>query len=76
MTYFSDAGCWVTPTYDPNATNAQLMNGCTSSQGVDLGVSSLPCWDGGVTATSSLPGDFVNSGFVPGPTNGITCPTN
>ncbi len=73
---YQDAGssCWVTPTYDANATNAQLINGCTAAQGVDLGVSTLPCWDGGVTASSNLPADFVNAGFTPG--SGLVCPTN
>jgi hypothetical protein len=87
-TVLSDAGCFITlggncpafptgcpVTRDPNATNDEIKNGCTSAQGVSLGTSTLPCWDGGVTGTSNLPTDFYNSGFLPGPSNNITCPT-
>jgi hypothetical protein len=75
FTTYVDGGCWVTPTRDPNAQNFQLMNGCTSAQGVTLPSVTLPCWDGGVTGSSNLPTDFYNSGFLPGPNNNITCPT-
>jgi hypothetical protein len=75
-TTLSDAGCWITPTRDPNAMDSQIANGCTSAQGVPIASVMLPCWDGGVTASSNLPTDFYNSGFLPGPNNGITCPTN
>jgi hypothetical protein len=52
--------CWHNPT-----TTAQILNGCTNAQGVSLTVT-LPCWDGGLNATSNLPNDFPppNSGWL------------
>jgi len=65
--YF-DAGsnCWQNP-----ATSDHILNGCTSAQGVDLGVSLLPCWDGGVTAPTS---STIYDGFpAPKLVSGWTC---
>jgi hypothetical protein len=55
--------CWQNP-----QTPAEIANGCTNATGVPLTVT-LPCWDGGITATSNLPSDF------PAPKNvsGWTC---